>query len=677
MTDFVDFDSDLSDDDISFASVAFPLGGIDSVHNASMDFKEDDSQTRPDHQSPAVSDMPTQSQWVKVRVPPKIPPCAENTVDFSYGQPIVQNCEKQSMSSKVSSEHKSELDEKSTQSNSLSFPLTSKACQKTLNCGRLRKVRGNENAAADSNARVSPSSKHVEKVRVPGSSLSHQLPPVESADTEDLPALPRVISPELRSVQIENIREEKINKVRGKTKSASKHTRVIRLGTQPFNSEPEGNKKRISSKRKRSESTLSYKRDFSYSRSHSRRTSSRSFRAKKRSSDKWNKDLYEGRSDSRDRSLTRSTRSSRSRSRSRSSRSRSRSITRSTSRSRVRASDDLDPKFLKEDLKPEHLDLSKYDQDGKKIFVGNLLAETTEHDLSDCFGKYGAITRCYIAKNRVIGFVVYRDVESALNAVRSCNLREVKLLGRNLRVSLAKARDSWGNKREPRRGRNRSRSSSRLRNRNRTRSRSYSQSQSDKKGDFEGRKIYVGRLPLSLREVELKELFAPYGEIRNCYMPRRGARADSQRNIGIGFVVFNTAEDAQRAIRAKNQTELQGRFIQVKLATRSSQLNNSRSSKYDQQGRKLHVGNLPTELIDRELKGMFIEFGDVEECYIPRSHDDERSMGYGFVVFKDARDAEAALRHWDGRILRGHRVRCQKAKPTDKRRPGFRDRRRN
>jgi len=452
------------------------------------------------------------------------------------------------------------------------------------------------------------------------------------------------------------------------------------LATLPFNSEADGKKKRISRKRKRSESTLSYKRDFSYSRSPSRQTSSRSSRTKKTNSDTCNKDLYEGRSDSRDRSLTRSTRTSRSRSRSRSSRSRSRSITRSSSRWRLnsRTKDDLDPKFLREDLTPEHLDLSKYDEEGRKVFVGNLNIETTDHDLSDLFGKYGAITRCYIAINRMIGFVVYRDVESALNAVRSCNLREVKLQGHILRVLLAKARGSWGSMRQPRRGRNRSRSLSRVRYRNRTRSRSHSHGQSDKDHDFNGKKVYVGRLPLSFREIELKQLFAPYGEIDTCYMPRRVGKDDVKRRMGVGFIIYKNAEAAQRAIKAKNLTELSGRFITVKVATRPSRTNkNFGNSRYDQEGRKLHIGKLPTDLVDRDLKGMFVEFGEIEDCYIPRGHADERPMGYGFVTFKDARDADAALRHWDGRIHRGHRIRCQKAKPPGSKRTGFRDRRRN
>jgi len=101
--------------------------------------------------------------------------------------------------------------------------------------------------------------------------------------------------------------------------------------------------------------------------------------------------------------------------------------------------------------------------------------------------------------------------------------------------------------------------------------------------------------------------------------------------------------------------------------------NNHGGSRYDKEGRKLHVSNLPFER-ERDLKEIFEEFGEIEECYIPL-RDGRSSMGYGFVTFKDAKDADAALRHWDGRNLRGRTIACQKAKPPERMIPGFRGRR--
>jgi RNA recognition motif-containing protein len=161
-------------------------------------------------------------------------------------------------------------------------------------------------------------------------------------------------------------------------------------------------------------------------------------------------------------------------------------------------------------------------------------------------------------------------------------------------------------------------------------------------------------------------------------MPKRVGRGDGSYSRGVGFIMYTKAEAAQRAIEAKNQTELHGKFIQVKIALRPSSLkrrntNNQWCSRYDQQGRKLHIANLPVNK-ERQLKEMFEEFGVVEECYIPL--DGNSPKGYGFVTFKDARDADAALRHWDGKIFRGRRLACQKAKPPVSRRPGFHRRRR-
>lgn len=76
-------------------------------------------------------------------------------------------------------------------------------------------------------------------------------------------------------------------------------------------------------------------------------------------------------------------------------------------------------------------------------------------------------------------------------------------------------------------------------------------------------KVYVGNLPYSVRDEELKNHFAQIGEITSAtvIMDRR-----TNRSKGFGFVEFANAEDANRAIEELNGKDLDGRELRVSMA---------------------------------------------------------------------------------------------------------------
>lgn len=86
-------------------------------------------------------------------------------------------------------------------------------------------------------------------------------------------------------------------------------------------------------------------------------------------------------------------------------------------------------------------------------------------------------------------------------------------------------------------------------------------------------KIYVGNLAYSTADHDLKELFAPYGEIEDV---RIITDRESGRSKGFGFVTFKSAQFAQDALVADG-TEYQGRKIRVNIANDDSRRPPSRS----------------------------------------------------------------------------------------------------
>lgn len=72
--------------------------------------------------------------------------------------------------------------------------------------------------------------------------------------------------------------------------------------------------------------------------------------------------------------------------------------------------------------------------------------------------------------------------------------------------------------------------------------------------------IYVGNLSYRMTEAELKEAFAPFGEVKRAKIVKD---RDTNRSKGFGFVEMDNDDEAQKAIDALNNKEVGGRVLRV------------------------------------------------------------------------------------------------------------------
>ncbi len=78
-----------------------------------------------------------------------------------------------------------------------------------------------------------------------------------------------------------------------------------------------------------------------------------------------------------------------------------------------------------------------------------------------------------------------------------------------------------------------------------------------------GKKLYVGNLPYSTTEEDLRDTFSKVGEVASAKLiidPTNG------RSKGFGFVEMASDEDAQKAISTLNGQDFQGRSLNVSEA---------------------------------------------------------------------------------------------------------------
>ena len=75
--------------------------------------------------------------------------------------------------------------------------------------------------------------------------------------------------------------------------------------------------------------------------------------------------------------------------------------------------------------------------------------------------------------------------------------------------------------------------------------------------------IYVGNLPFTTTNNELRELFAPHGEVDDAQviMDR-----ETGRSRGFGFVEMANDAEAQTAIRELDGSDMGGRSLKVNVA---------------------------------------------------------------------------------------------------------------
>ncbi|KAF7350443.1 Glycine-rich RNA-binding protein 4, mitochondrial [Mycena venus] len=80
-------------------------------------------------------------------------------------------------------------------------------------------------------------------------------------------------------------------------------------------------------------------------------------------------------------------------------------------------------------------------------------------------------------------------------------------------------------------------------------------------------KLYVGNLSWSTTDDGLRDAFSQFGSVTDCICMKD---RDTGRMRGFGFITFSNEQEAQNAINAMNEQELDGRRLRVNLAEKKS-----------------------------------------------------------------------------------------------------------
>lgn len=326
-----------------------------------------------------------------------------------------------------------------------------------------------------------------------------------------------------------------------------------------------------------------------------------------------------------------------------------------------------------------------------QLYVSNLPFSYTDENLREIFKDF-KVRKAYVAtrrngRSKGFGFV---DLESAAEQARALEaINDLELEGRKLFVSVAHKddrRDESGVIKEeyrselpPKKGRG---------------------------GGAGGRAprepqepsetiVYVANIPFEFEEKDLNELFKAHN-----VKSSRVARRRNDRSKGFAFVELATHADQQAALaldghKLKAGTE-EERIISVKVSVvQTTEAPAPRASGGGGGGRgareepardpeddlpseiAVYVSNIPFDLSDEQLADVFASRGvKPARAHVARRRGNDRSKGFGFVVFNNNADQKKALQVAEGVTLGERELNVKIARKGSEKAPEDRPRRR-
>ncbi|KAM7251345.1 hypothetical protein ACFE04_023228 [Oxalis oulophora] len=167
-----------------------------------------------------------------------------------------------------------------------------------------------------------------------------------------------------------------------------------------------------------------------------------------------------------------------------------------------------------------------------KIFIGGLAKDTTIVEFNKYFGQYGEITDSVVMKDRYtgqprgFGFITYADpsvVDKVIEETHVINGKQLEQV--EIKRTIPKG--------------------------------------SNQSKEFKTKKLFVGGIPTSVNEDELKSFFSKYGEVVEHQIIRDH---ETNRSRGFGFVIFDVEDVVDDLLSQGNMVELAGTQVEIKKA---------------------------------------------------------------------------------------------------------------
>ncbi|KAK7865332.1 hypothetical protein R5R35_006825 [Gryllus longicercus] len=145
-------------------------------------------------------------------------------------------------------------------------------------------------------------------------------------------------------------------------------------------------------------------------------------------------------------------------------------------------------------------------------------------------------------------------------------------------------------------------------------------------------KMFVGQIPRSMDENDLRKMFEEFGRVHQINVLRDKVTGQSKGCCFVTFFTRKSALEAQNALH--NIKTLSGMHHPIQMKPADSENRNER---------KLFVGMLSKKCTENDVRAMFNTYGTIEECTVLRDTNGQ-SKGCAFVTFTSKQCAIIAIK---------------------------------
>merc|ERR1719322_1983647 len=247
------------------------------------------------------------------------------------------------------------------------------------------------------------------------------------------------------------------------------------------------------------------------------------------------------------------------------------------------------------------------------VFIKNLDRSIDTRALYDYFSNLGTVLSCKVAtdENNIskgYGYIHFEDETVADNVIEQFN--GLPLNETNLNVQKFKRR-------------------------------------SERTNSVEFTQVYVKNFDETVDEEQLNNVFKVYGDIQSVFI----GREKDGKSKKFGFVSFKRSEDTRLAVKNEKELTINGQALQISAAQKKHDrliflkkrfLALKKTLKEAAKDRNVFIKNIPELFNDESLKDLFSKYGHINNTKV-MTDEKGKSKGFGFVCFKMAEDAQAAI----------------------------------
>ena len=178
---------------------------------------------------------------------------------------------------------------------------------------------------------------------------------------------------------------------------------------------------------------------------------------------------------------------------------------------------------------------------------------------------------------------------------------------------------------------------------------SFADPETSKIKESDAGKLLIKGLPPGIEVSHLHDLFANFGEIITCNIPRYYDQNDcTYHSRCYGFVQFRNPKDAEQACRDLNGALINGAEVTIEL------LKNETEETFT----KVFIKGLPDSIRKKEDLEAFVSiFGEIQSVSLPLD-EDQNPIGYGFCNMKKHEDAVSVVEFLNGKEIKGKKLEC-------------------